>query len=109
MRDQMIHYLQKMPEGQPVAIYTLSSKLTLLQDFTSDPEVLKEVVKRLKGHVSSLLDEPAGGPPTELLPPGLADSGQIPEQMLQAMRRLEAEPTSFQTGLRVTTTVTALP
>jgi VWFA-related protein len=108
MRDQMIHYLQKMPEGQPVAIYTLGSKLTLLQDFTSDPEVLKEVVKRLKGHVSPLLDEPTGGPPVELLPPGLADSGQIPEQMLQAMMRFEAERTSFQTDLRVTTTLTAL-
>src|SRR5262245_634255 len=85
VRDQMIHYLEKMPEGQPVAIYTLGSKLTLLQDFTSDPEVLKEVVKRLKGKISPLLDNPGGGPQAELLPPGLVDSGMVPEQMLQSM------------------------
>src|SRR5215475_2507843 len=41
VRDQMIRYLEKMPEGQPLAIYLLSTKLTLLQDFTSDPAVLK--------------------------------------------------------------------
>ena len=41
----MIRYLEKMPEGQPVAIYMLSTKLTLLQDFTDDPAVLKKVAK----------------------------------------------------------------
>src|SRR5215472_12884782 len=55
VRDQMIRYLEKMPAGRPVAVYALSTKLTLLQDFTSDPEVLKGVVKRLKGKVSPLL------------------------------------------------------
>ncbi len=45
VRDQMIRYLEKMPEGQPVAVYALSTKLTLLQDFTDDPAVLKKVAK----------------------------------------------------------------
>jgi len=48
VRDQMIRYLEKMPEGQPVAVYALSTKLTLLQDFTDDPAVLKKVAKELK-------------------------------------------------------------
>jgi VWFA-related protein len=109
MRQEMIHYLEKMPPGQPVAVYTLGSKLTLLQDFTGDPEVLKEAMKRLKGgHASALLDNPAGGPPDELLPPGVADSGMIPDSMLQAMQRFEAERTSFQTDLRVKGTLAAL-
>jgi VWFA-related protein len=109
MRQEMIHYLEKMPPGQPVAVYTLGSKLTLLQDFTGDPEVLKEAMKRLKGgHASALLDNPGGGPPDELLPPGVADSGMIPDSMLQAMQRFEAERTSFQTDLRVKGTLAAL-
>jgi VWFA-related protein len=108
VRDQMLHYLEKMPEGEPVAIYTLGSKLTLLQDFTNDPAVLKEVMKRFKGKVSALLDNPAGGPETELLPAGLADSGMIPDQMMQSMMRFEQERTAFQTDLRVTYTLTAL-
>ncbi len=46
VRDQMIRYLQKMPEGQPVAVYMLSTKLTLLQDFTDDPAALRKVSQR---------------------------------------------------------------
>ena len=66
----MIRYLEKMPEGQPVAVYMLSTKLTLLQDFTDDPAVLKKVAKEIKTSVSPLQDNPAGGPDTELLPAG---------------------------------------
>ena len=108
VRDQMIRYLEKMPEGQPVAVYTLGSKLTLLQDFTNDPTVLKKIVKELKGKTSALLDNPAGGPETELLPAGLADSGMLPGQMLESMQRFEQERVAFQTDLRVRYTLNAL-
>src|SRR6478752_8242979 len=64
VRDQMIRYLEKMPEGQPVAVYMLSTKLTLLQDFTDDPAVLKKVAKGIKNNMSPLLDNPTGGPDT---------------------------------------------
>jgi VWFA-related protein len=108
VRDQMIRYLEKMPEGQPVAVYILGNKLTLLQDFTNDPAVLKAVVKELKGKVSPLQDNPGGGPDQELLPPGVADSGMIPAGMLQAMQRFEQERVAFQTDLRVINTLNAL-
>lgn len=108
VRDQMIKFLGKMPQGRPVAVYTLGSKLTLLQDFTSDPETLRDVVKKLKGNISPLLDNPAGGPEQELLPPGVADSGLLPAAMLQSMMQFEQERTSFQTDLRVTYTLSAL-
>lgn len=108
VRDQMIRYLEKMPEGQPVAVYTLGTKLTLLQDFTSDPAVLKQVVKELKGKVSPLQDNPGGAAEPELLPAGLADSGMMPAQMLSSMERFEQERVAFQTDLRVTYTVNAL-
>lgn len=108
VRDQMIRYLEKMPEGQPVAVYTLGTKLTLLQDFTSDPAVLKAVVKELKMKVSPLQDNPMGGPDAELLPAGLADSGMMPAGMLDAMQRFEQERVGFQTDLRITYTVNAL-
>jgi len=108
VRYQMIKYLEKMPEGQPVAVYTLGSKLTLLQDFTSDPAVLRNIVKTLKGKASPLQDNPAGGPGQELLPAGLADSGLMPAQMLQSMMQFEQERVAFQTDLRVTYTLAAL-
>jgi VWFA-related protein len=104
----MIRYLEKMPEEQPVAVYTLGTKLTLLQDFTSDPAALKKVVKELKGRVSPLQDNPGGGPEAELLPAGLADSGMLPGIMLDSMQRFEQERVAFQTDLRITYTVNAL-
>lgn len=108
VRSEMIRYIEKMPEGQPVAVYTLGSKLTLLQDFTSDPEMLKKIVKNLKHQTSPLLDNPAGGPADELLPPGLADSGAVSAQMVQALERFEQERTAFQTDLRVGKTLDAM-
>ncbi|HEY6307065.1 MAG TPA: VWA domain-containing protein [Candidatus Angelobacter sp.] len=108
VRDQMIKFLGKMPQGRPVAVYTLGSKLTLLQDFTSDPETLREVVKKLKGNSSALLDNPSGGPDQELLPAGEVDSGLVSAAMLQSMMQFEQERTSFLTDLRVTYTLNAL-
>lgn len=108
VRDEMIKYLGKMPQGRSVAVYTLGSKLTLLQDFTSDPETLRDVVKKLKANVSPLLDSPSGGPDQELLPAGAADSGLVPPSMLQSMMQFEQERTAFQTDLRVTYTLNAL-
>ncbi len=108
VRDQMIRYLEKMPAERPVAVYTLSTKLTLLQDFTSDPEVLKKIVKELNAKASPLQDNPAGGPETELLPAGMADSGMMPAGMLAAMQAFEQERVAFQTDMRVRYTVDAL-
>jgi VWFA-related protein len=107
-RQQMIKFLEKMPEGRPVAIYTLGSKLTLLQDFTSDPAALKEVMKKVKGGISPLLDNPAGGEDSQILPTGAVDSGLVSQDALQAIMRFEQERVSFQTDLRVTYTLNAL-
>lgn len=108
VREEMIKYLRKMPEGQPVAVYLLSSKLALLQDFTTDPAVLQEVVHKLKGKISPLIDGAAGGSEPDLLPAGEVDSGMIPDQMLQSIMRFEQERVAFQTDLRINYTVSAM-
>jgi len=108
VRDQMIKYLEKMPEGRPVAVYMLGSRLALLQDFTSNPQILKNVVKNLKAQVSPLQDNPAGGPDSPLLPEGAADAGVVPAEMVSAMQSFEQERVGFQTDLRVRYTVDAL-
>src|SRR5215469_6554262 len=108
VRDQMIKYLAKIPEGLPIAVYMLDRKLHLLQDFTSDPAVLKSVVKNLKGTISPLQDSPIGGPDQELAPPGAFDSGMVPAAMQQAMQEFENERIAFQTDLRVQYTLDAL-
>ena len=108
VRDQMIRYLEKMPEGQPVAVYTLGTKLTLLQDFTDDPAVLKKVAKELKMKVSPLQDNPAGGTEHGTSARRLRRRGLVPAQMMNAMQSFEQERVAFQTDLRVTYTLNAL-
>ncbi|HEY2113903.1 MAG TPA: VWA domain-containing protein [Candidatus Angelobacter sp.] len=60
MRDGMIKLMEKLPADQPIAIYLLGNKLTLVQDFTSDPEVLRKAVASVKRQGSKLLDNAAG-------------------------------------------------
>jgi VWFA-related protein len=70
--------------------------------------VLSSLVKNLNHKVSPLLDNAAGGPAQELLPPGMADSGMMPAQMLESMQAFEQERVAFQTDMRVDYTLNAL-
>jgi VWFA-related protein len=108
VRNQMIRYLERMPEGRPVAVYVLGAKLRLVQDFTTDPAKLKQVVHNLKPSASPLLPSPAGGPDQQVLPTGAADSGLIPPEMLDAIMSFEQEATAAQTDIRVAYTLNAL-
>ena len=49
VRDQVLKYLKEAPAGRSMAIFTLTTKLSLLQGFTSDPEVLRALVEGKKG------------------------------------------------------------
>lgn len=105
-REEMIKFLQKLPTDQPVAVYALGSKLRLLQDFTSDPAVLKKAVDAMQGRNSPLLDNPTGsGGDHNALPPGTLE--QMPAAMQQAVQQFEQDNTVMQTDLRVQLTLTA--
>jgi len=60
LREQMIDYMKTVPPGTKVAIFQLDTQLRVIQEFTSDREVLQQVVsgKRNKPEMSPLL----GGP-----------------------------------------------
>lgn len=106
-RDQMIKFLEKLPADQPIAVYALGTKLQLLQDFTTDPALLKSAVMAMQARNSPLLNNPtgAGGNHTavaagamEQMPPGLA----------QQIQQFEQDATTAQTDLRVDLTLAAL-
>ena len=109
VRDQMLRYLDRMPDDRPVAVYALAGpKLRLLQDFTTDHSVLKEVVRKFKSSASPLLDNPTGGPEEELLPPGLADSGMLPASILDSMMTFERESSAAKGDIRTVYTLNAM-
>ena len=61
MRGQILKYLQNARPGANTAIFGLSTKLVMLQGFTTDPGLLKAVVSKQSGKSSPLLDDPVNG------------------------------------------------
>src|SRR5216684_759650 len=54
-RDQIIKFLGQLQPQDRVALYTLTTRLTVLHDFTSDATSLLRALEHSKGHVSTEL------------------------------------------------------
>jgi VWFA-related protein len=54
-RKQMVKFLEKLPQGQPIALFALTSKLRMIQGFSGDSDTLVAAAKALQGHESLLL------------------------------------------------------
>jgi VWFA-related protein len=67
LKDQILKFLTNAKPGAPIAIFGLTTRLTLLQSFTSDPEVLRIAINKKKGSFSPLMDDPASGGSRETL------------------------------------------
>ena len=73
-RKQILKYLANAHPGANTAIFGLSTRLFMLQGFTTDPAILRAAVLKLLGKSSPLLDDPING--------GLPETGA---QMSQEM------------------------
>jgi VWFA-related protein len=103
-RQEMLQYLEKLPQGQPVAIYLLGNRLRLLQDFTTDPELLKQALGKMKDKNSPLLkNDPAL---SAAMAQNLAQLGL--QGMITQMQGFEQEQVVAQVDARVENTVNAL-
>ena len=107
-RKQLIDYLNKAPAGTRIAIFGLTTSLSMLQGFTSDPEVLKAALTMKKGapQVSQIMSDPVNGGPTadttlsDALTGSVAIQGAVTQEMIADIQRFEAFETSFQLDMR---------
>ena len=106
MRQAMIKFLDTLPANEPIAVYLLGDKLRLLQDFTTDPTVLKDVVRSFKGKNSSLLNVSVDGSPIAPILPGVAQS--LPPGMAGQIKAFQDQMTVDLTDQRVQVTLGAL-
>jgi VWFA-related protein len=102
-REQMLKFLEKLPAGQPLAVYAMGSRLRLLQDFTVDPALLKETVKKTKINASSVRSESSNAVD---LPPATLDA--MPPAMQQQVLRFGEEQAINQMDERIRLTVEQL-
>jgi VWFA-related protein len=61
LKDQIRKFLKAATPGAPIAIFGLNTRLTLLQSFTSDPELLRAAINKRNTEFSALLDDPVTG------------------------------------------------
>ena len=107
LRQQLVKYLEHIEPRRNVAIYTLGRRLRLIQDFTSDPDLLHEALKKVSGQSSLFNQEPQS---FEEQFPGLdtESSDQAEAQMAQELKDFEAEQEAFQRDVQVRMTLDAM-
>jgi VWFA-related protein len=112
VRTEMVKFLEKLPQGQPVAIFTLGRKLHMIQDFTTDLTELKRVINAFKGQSSPLLQNPTGTSEVSMVPQGIAAQvlTSLPQGMMMMMqiKAFEEESTADQNDVRIQYTFAAL-
>jgi VWFA-related protein len=108
VRKQMTEYLKNIPAGTRVAIFTLASKLRIVQGFTSDRQPLLVALsdKATAPGVSPLLTDPDDATLTNLNS-GMQDAGAS-SQVISSLQQFQADLAAFQTDLRVQMTLGAL-
>jgi VWFA-related protein len=114
---QMIKYIKGIHPGTRLAIFTLGARLRFVQGFTSDPSVLMAALsgKKTEGNpqLSPLLATSAETDASQRLVAQMEEmqaangSAQL-QDSINGLKEFQAETTSFQTDVRVQTTLEAM-
>jgi len=102
-KQQLLEFLKKLPSDQRIAVYVLGTRLRLLQDFTSDPQVLKALVKNMKDLRSPLMENANGGP-VKFWYEGMP----LPPEVKRRALEFQQETESNQADQRLAITISAL-
>ena len=97
-RHEMLNYLKSQHNGQSTAIYALTSRLLLLQDFTTDPGLLRAAIEKKLPQSSHLLSDPD----QQIEIPGATDD------MVANLDRFEQDQVNFQNEMRLRITMEAM-
>ncbi len=108
VRQQLLDYLKTVAPGTRIAIFGLTSRLTVLQGFTSDPEVLKAVMTKGLAKASVLLDDQVGGGGIQNSTADDLEDAGTDATTVANVRQFEATEQSFQLQLRAKYTLDAM-
>ncbi len=99
LHRQLLAYLEQLPPGKTIAIFTLTTRLRQLQGFTNDPSALKRA-----------LNEAKGGPQTipELKSSDPKDISKDSLNQTDLVKKFSAEFASAQVDQRVQITIEAM-
>jgi VWFA-related protein len=111
VRQQMVSYLKKIQPGPRLAIFTLLSRMRMVEGFTADPSVLLAALnnKKLGGGPQSsplLRTDTEDNADAQLI--NAMASSQAPLESIRAMKEFLGQSKNFQTYSRVEVTLQAL-
>jgi VWFA-related protein len=92
----------------PTAIFGLNEHLSMLQGFTSDPEVLWKVITGSKGKGSRVLSDPTGGGGVQNSTSDNLEDQDVDPTVVANVRQFEQTSQSFQLQLRAKYTLDAM-
>jgi VWFA-related protein len=115
VRNQVLKYLKEAPSGTRIAIFALSTRLALLQGFTSDPDLLRDLVagkKTLPGSSPLSNGEVSGSNDLMMNSLDAANNdimGNSPDAatVMATLQQFQAQEVSFQLMLRARYTLDA--
>ena len=104
-RQELLHYIDnQIRPGQRIGVFVLGSDLHMLQDFTSDTELLRRAVENFTPKTSlQLAQEEFVAPP----PPKEASSTEAYVRMLRTLKQLAADHGEVTANEKVGTTLAA--
>jgi VWFA-related protein len=108
VRQQLLAYLNATPPGTRIAIFGLTSQLTILQGFTSDPAILKAVMSSRLGKNSPLLPDSVGGNGIQSTTADEMEDMGADATTVANLRQFDAAQQSFQLQIRVKYTLDAM-
>lgn len=110
VRYQLKQYLNHAQPGVRITIFGLTTRLDMLQGFTSNPEILKAFINKKLPRGSPLLeDQVGGGGEPESVSDTLSNFGDPnTEALIANLQQFEAEQQSFKIQMRTRYTLDAM-
>lgn len=107
---QLEQYLKHAAPGTRIAIFGLTTHLTLLQGFTSDPAVLKAFVSKKNPQASPLLSDAVSGIDSDNMVDSFSSFGNDPSMadVMANMQQFDAVQQAFKQQMRAQYTLDAM-
>jgi VWFA-related protein len=105
---QMVHMLASIPEDVPVAVFLLGRRLKMIQNFTTEPKLLKTAVQKTSSVESDNATQVEPQDDPDALSAFLEDEPNFSASSLMALQQFEREVYAAQMDTRVRETLEAL-
>jgi len=107
VRQQMLEYLKNIPPGTRIAVFTLASRLRIVEGFTTDSSVIARALSGRGGPQQSVVLDSSADQQSSDQMNDMSNMGAA-QGALNSMQQFQADLASFQTDLRVQMTLDAM-